>query len=1062
MRIQKLALLLGVCVVGVLVSPVVAWASPGWEAFTRVSPAYLPPGGIGQIEVRVYNTGSSTGEDPRIVDELPAGVSATGATMTLWNGLATGPNLGSADGECSGAQVVACTPEAVPAGESVAVAIKVSVDAGASGEATNHVVVTGGGASSSAVELTRVRFSGEESPFGFSGFDAWLTNGDGTADTQAGSHPYEMTVAFAVNGRGHGVFEEEPTGGETQQVVVNLPSGIVGDPTATSRCSRQQFDGESESLFQEPSCPASTQVGVDESIVEGLDIAFKVYNMVPPPGIAAQFAFNDQGTDVFLNAGVRSGGPTPLDSDYGISVHTLIPQKAVLFNTTTIWGVPSEESHNVQREAPSTGGSVPLLTLPTSCEGPQEFSIEALDTWQYANLHSRASVVTHDSTGTPVGFTGCSDLGFDPSLSVAPDTSAGDTPAGLTTEIKVPQEGLETLHGIATSNQRDTTVVLPEGLVLNPGRASGLVACPLDEDGVGQEGPPRCPAASQVGTATVLTPLLAEPLEGKVYVVESQPPDVKLLIALAGQGIEVKLVGDVHLNTSTGQLTTVFKETPEVPFTSFKLAFSGGSQAALITPPTCGLFTSTSDFTPWSSPAVEDVFSPSSFQIATGTNGAPCESPLPFTPSMIAGATTDQAGGYTAFSLLLSRADDQQRISKLQFKTPKGLLGMISHVQLCEEPQAAKGECPQGSQIGHTVVGAGAGPDPLYVPEEGKPEAPIYITSPYEGAPYGLLIAVPVIAGPFNLGTTVVRGKIEVDPQTSQLTITTDPLPVVLDGVPVDMRTINAVIDRKEFMFNPTNCNPQSFSGTATSTEGTTAPLSSPFQVGSCRSLTFKPGFEVSTSAKTSRTQGAGLDVKMTLPDEGGLSSTANVQRVKVSLPKQLPTPLKTLQKACLEKTFAENPKNCPVASQVGTVKVSTPVLPGGLTGTAYFVSHGGAKYPELIMVLVGQNGVTVQVHGETQISKAGITTATFATVPDVPFSSFELTLPQREFPALTANGNLCKGTLLMPTELVGQNGLVITQSTKIAVTGCTKAKKATHKTKHKAKKKAKGGRKKG
>ena len=308
------------------------------------------------------------------------------------------------------------------------------------------------------------------------------------------------------------------------------------------------------------------------------------------------------------------------------------------------------------------------------------------------------------------------------------------------------------------------------------------------------------------------------------------------------------------------------------------------------------------------------------------------------------------------------------------------------------------------------------------------------------------MISVPVIAGPFNLGTTVVRGKIEVDPQTSQLTITTDPLPTILDGVPVDMRTINAVIDRKEFMFNPTNCNPQSFSGTATSTEGTTAPLSSPFQVGSCRSLTFKPGFKVSTSAKTSRTQGASLDVKMTLPDEGGLSSTANVQRVKVSLPKQLPTPLKTLQKACLEKTFAENPKNCPVASQVGTVKVSTPVLPGGLTGTAYFVSHGGAKYPELIMVLVGQNGVTVQVHGETQISKAGITTATFATVPDVPFSSFELTLPQREFPALTANGNLCKGQLLMPTELVGQNGLVIDQSTRIAVTGCPRSKKVGHK----------------
>jgi hypothetical protein len=293
-----------------------------------------------------------------------------------------------------------------------------------------------------------------------------------------------------------------------------------------------------------------------------------------------------------------------------------------------------------------------------------------------------------------------------------------------------------------------------------------------------------------------------------------------------------------------------------------------------------------------------------------------------------------------------------------------------------------------------------------------------------------------------------------VDPQTSQLTITTDALPTILDGVPTDLRTINAVIDRKEFMFNPTNCNPQSFSGTATSVEGATAALSSPFQVGSCRSLAFKPVFKVSTGAKTSRTEGASLRVTLSLPDEGGLSSEANVQRVKVSLPKQLPTPLKTLQKACLEKTFAENPANCPKASQVGQVKVSTPVLPGGLTGTAYFVSHGGAKYPELIMVLIGQNDVTVQVHGETQISKQGITTATFNTVPDVPFSSFELTLPQREYPALTANGNLCKGTLIMPTEMAGQNGLVIQQSTKIAVTGCPKSAHAKHEKKSRKKKK--------
>ncbi len=843
----------------------------------------------------------------------------------------------------------------------------------------------------------------------------------------------------------------------------------MGDQTAAPQCSRQQFDTEN--------CSDSAQIGVDHFAFAGgqngrysLESRLynrPVFNLVPPPGVPALFAFTLFGNQVFLEPDVRSG------SDYGITVHAdNLPQgREIEFNSTTIWGVPADPSHDGQRgkclhaaeggECPSGAAMTPLLTMPTACEGPQPLTAE-VNAWEDPSTRSEASFLSHGSGEEPLGFTGCDLLKFGPFVSIAPDTTWADTPAGLTTDIKVPEEGLLAPEGIAPSNIKDGTVVLPEGVVINPGRATGLLTCPLEQDGVGKEDtPPACPPASQVGTAQVTTPLVPDPIEGKVYVLQSNPPEIKLLVALAGEGVEVKLVGNVSLDPVTGRLTTTFDGTPELPFTDFKLSFSGGAQAALLTPTGCGLYTSSSDFSPWSSPFVEDVFPSSEFAIANGSNGSACASPLPFTPSMTAGATTDQAGGYTDFSLLLTRADDQQRISKLQFKTPPGLLGMISHVQLCEEPQAAKGECPAGSQIGHTVVGAGAGPYQLYVPEEGKPEAPIYIGGPYEGAPYSLIIAVPVIAGPFDLGATVVRGKIEVDPETSQLTITTDPLPTILDGVPVDMRTINAVIDRKEFMFNPTNCNPQSFSGTATSVEGATASLSSPFRVGSCRSLGFKPTFKVATSAKTSRTEGASLHVTLTLPDEGGLSSIANVQRVKVSLPKQLPSPLKTLQKACLEKVFAENPASCPVASQVGQVKVSTPVLPGGLTGTAYFVSHGGAKYPELILVLTGQNGVTVQVHGETFISKAGITTATFGTVPDVPFSNFELTLPQREYPALTANGNLCKGTLIMPTEMVGQNGLVIKQSTKISVTGCPKVKKATHKRKKTHHKAAKGKRKK-
>ncbi len=379
---------------------------------------------------------------------------------------------------------------------------------------------------------------------------------------------------------------------------------------------------------------------------------------------------------------------------------------------------------------------------------------------------------------------------------------------------------------------------------------------------------------------------------------------------------------------------------------------------------------------------------------------------------------------------------------------PPGISAGLQGVKLCEEPQAASGQCPAESQIGQVIASAGLGDDPYSV-EDGK----AYITGPYKGAPFGVDVVVPAVAGPFNLGTEVVRSKVDVDPTTAQLTVVSDPFPTILDGIPLQLQHINVTVNRPGFVFNPTSCEPMKLTGQLESSEGATANVSSPFQVTNCGSLTFKPQFSVQTSAKTSRTEGASLHVNLTLPN-APRGTTTNVAKVKVSLPKQLPSPLKTLQKACTEKVFAENPANCPKASNVGEANVSTPVLEGGLSGPAYFVSHGGAKYPELIMVLTGEDGVTVQVHGETFISKAGITTATFATVPDVPFSTFELTLPEREYPALTANGNLCQagaaGKLLMPTEMVGQNGLAISQSTKISVTGCPKA---VHKKKAKKKK---------
>jgi hypothetical protein len=579
-----------------------------------------------------------------------------------------------------------------------------------------------------------------------------------------------------------------------------------------------------------------------------------------------------------------------------------------------------------------------------------------------------------------------------------------------------------------------------------------------------------------------------------VYVLQSNPPELKLLVAASGEGVNVKLVGVVHLCESVGetigdrtcaavgQLITTFENTPELPFTSFKLAFSGGAQAALVTPTRCGVYTATSDFTPWASPFVSEAFPTAGFNITEGSGGGLCpSSPLPFNPQLIAGATTDQAGGFTDFSLLLQRGDGQQRISGLQFKAPKGLTGELAHVPLCTNAQAEANECPEASKIGHTVVESGPGPYPLVVPEPGQPPAPIYLTESYGGAPFGLSIVVPLRVGPFTLPTQRVRAKIEVDPHTSALTVTTNELPQEVAGVPTDLREVDAVIERPEFMVNPTNCDPQSFSGTAYGTPppgadepGATASISSRFQVGACRALEFEPKFEVTTSGKTNRADGASLTAKVSYPNVPQ-GTDADIGSVKVELPKQLPSRLTTLQKACTAAQFNANPAGCPALSVVGHAVVHTPLLAVPLEGPAYFVSNGGEAFPNLIIALQG-DGVTVDLVGDTFISD-GITSTTFKAVPDDPFSTFELTFGQGPDSALAANGDLCALTktvtarrrvtrmvrgrkvtrtvtarraepaaLVMPNEFVAQNGAVIKQKTKIAVTGCGKQRAAPKK----------------
>lgn len=1048
------AVVLGLFALSVMCTPAIAANAAGWEVASRSDPTNLVPGSSGSVDVAVQEIGARESEaGARVVDTLPPGVE--GVAENGW--------------VCSGESPDSCalTLPKFPPNRREEFALNVKISAGAAeGAVQNLTTISGGGAARSVSTRDTLQISSAPDKFGFAHASAWFSEADGEFDTQAGTHPYAFTFNFDLNEQSN-----LPAGGELRNLTLNLPPGIIGDPQAVEQCTRERFNSDR--------CQGGSQIGTDEVGLGPTNLPFiiygiPVYNLVPQPGSPAEFGFDLVGVHVFLDAAIRSG------SDYGITEHANdLPQREIVMNSITIWGTPADPSHDYQRQCSLPSGTVqgcsattraePFLTVPTSCAGALPFSLVGND-WSDENLTDELDFETLDKDQRPQGFEGCDKLTFTPTISAAPDTTTADSPAGLSVEVKMPQEGLagsemelgshETPR-IASADIKNTTVVLPEGVVINPGQAAGLTACQPWEDGVGTEGPPSCKSSSQVGTDEIDTPLLAHSLKGSVYILQANPPHLQLLVSAEGEGVFLKLVGNVSLNEQTGRLTTTFKETPEVPFTLFKLSFSGGARAALATPTGCGEYTTTSDFTPWSTPFTPDVFTSSGFLISEG-----CTSQLPFTPVMTAGSTTDQAGGYTSFSLLLTRADEQQRIASLSFETPEGLLGMISKVPLCEEPQAEAGTCSSASQIGHTVVTAGPGPYQLVVPEPGQGAAPIYLTGGYKGAPYGLSIVVPVIAGPFNLGTVVVRASIAVDPHTSRLTITTDPLPTILDGIPTDLRAINAVIDRPEFMFNPTNCNPQEFSGTATSTQGTVVPISSHFQMGSCRSLTFKPNFKVSTAGKSSRADGASLDAKIVYPT-GALganqaSSQANVEKVRVELPKQLPSRLTTLQKACTAAQFDANPSGCPTDSRVGSATAITPVLPVPLTGPAYFVSHGGEAFPQLIVVLQG-DGVTIDLVGDTFISKSGVTSSTFAQIPDVPIASFELKLPQGPDSALAANlpgsahGSFCGQTLKMPTEFTGQNGAFLKQDTPVTVTGCAKAIKHKRK-KHKQPKHKKRG----
>jgi hypothetical protein len=897
--------------------------------------------------------------------------------------------------------------------------------------------------------------------FGLKTFEVKFLNQDGTSDTQAGSPPYVMTAGFTLNEATDQRGNPIPAG-NPKDIEAFLPAGLVGNPNATPKCTHVAF---ATSVAARSSCPNNTAVGVVKLTV-GSDSGprttfnYAVFNLIPPPGVPAEFGFDVLGFfPVVFRPSLRTGEDYGLNTAFNDVLQSLVVYGAQL----TLWGVPADPSHDHERGTcepfvgepgaeSCPGGSSPprpFLRMPTSCSGPLETTI-SMDSWQEpfpVGQYVSAPSITRNSLGSPVGIAGCTRLDFSPELQLSPDTTAANAPAGVVTKLHLPQN--QDASGLAESDLREAVVPLPVGVSVNPAAADGLTACSELAIGLTNAHKPTCPAASKIGAAEVTTPLLEGPLQGSVYLAEPgvsqgvvQPGRNKfnsllaLYLVVEGSGLLVKLAGKVEANPTTGQLTTRFAETPQLPFDTLTLSFFGGPRAALSTPSTCGAHRTTASLTPWSNEGLALPVA-STFQI-TG------ECTTGFDPTFTAGTVSNSAANFSPLSVTVSRTDHDRTLGAVAVETPPGLLGMLSKVALCPEPEASRGSCPAASRIGHVTVGAGVGPDPVVLPQQGRQEDPVYLTGPYDGAPFGLTIVDHAEAGPIDLGPVIVRAAVSVDPHTAQVIVRSQSLPQILEGIPLQLRTVNVTLDREGFIFNPTSCEPQTIAATLAASDGTTVPVSNRFQASDCSALTFAPSFSVSTDARHATVRGHGASLLVHLAAREGPSATpttpaeANIRRVDVQLPIALAARLTTLQMACTESTFSANPASCPAGSNVGFAKAVSPVLTSPLAGPAYLVSHGGKSFPELVVILQGE-GITLQLNGETQIKK-GTTYSRFETVPDAPIARFELNLPEGPHSALASpKGDLCpaKFGLVMPVTMESQSGAKISKAVKIAKGTC-------------------------
>jgi hypothetical protein len=1048
-------------------------AKPWWHLSSETLPTNLAPGSEGEVLVIVSDLGDAPVEGGKtrvfIRTVLPKGLSATG--------------ISGGSGCLVGTLTCEYTGTLYPY-QQFAVKLKVKVDepAGSVMSLPVQVSVEGGGAGERS-RVVQVPINGEPAGYGVEEYELSPFNENGTPATVAGSHPFELTTTLVLNQNKQRRFPVELP----KDFAFHLPPGLVGNPNAVAQCTMADFFS---LVYETNHCSPASVVGVATVAVDepkftpNLTLTVPVFNLVPAQGEPARFGLEVAGkVPIVLDTAVRSGG------DYGVdvSVHNATQTAGLLNSQVTFWGVPGDPRHDssrgwecvaggffdreIERSCPTSSGleEEPFLTLPSSCASepasePVAFSMDT-DSWAHPGAFAHSSYTWSEEAGKPLGFTGCNSLLFGPSLVVEPEEHAVATPTGLHVNVSVPQEGLLDPLGVAEADVRDTTVTLPEGVELSPSAANGLEACTEEQVGFTRLNqatdtdefntlPVSCPDGSKVGTVRIKTPLLSHELEGWVYLASPAPNGEEAknpfgsLVALylvaedPVSGVLVKLAGEGQLDEGRLRIATTFRNAPEVPFEELSLDLFGGPRASVTTPLSCGSYATSGVFTPWSGTGPVNVLAPAEdFLITSGVGGSGCPSGVPFAPGFTAYSQNTQAGAFTNFSVELSRPDGDQALSGVSVHLPPGIAALLSTVQLCSDAQAAASECPPSSEVGEATAVAGLGSEP-YVQEGGK----VFITGPYGDAPFGLEIVTPAKAGPFDLGYVTVRSKLYIDPNNASVTIVSDPLPTQIRGIPLQLKRVLVTVDRPGFEFNPTSCDPMEIAGTITGAEHASAAVATPFQVGNCSALPFSPQLKASAVGHGSKAEGTTFKVTVTSGGtNNGRVAQAGIAKVDLQLPKQLSSRLPTLQQACPDSVFNQNPASCDEGSVIGYATIHTPVLKNPLTGPAYLVSHGGAAFPDVEFLLQGE-GIELILDGQTDI-KGEVTYSKFESTPDAPFTIFETVLPAGPHGVLTPNVpeskrfSLCGETLVMPTTMIAHNGLRIDQETTVAVTGCGEVK---------------------